>query len=79
MSIDDVTVSLKILSDSAYSSIFELDLFHFIYSLHRLLGLKITLYVYAQNNGWALADIHEKYKHEFEEASDWLKRYKFVC
>lgn len=73
MSIDDVTISFQNLSKSEYSSIFEVNLFRLLLSLHRLLGLKITLYVYAQNNGWALADIHEKYKHEFEEASDWLK------
>ena len=73
MSIDDVTVSFQNLSKGENSSIFEVNLFQFLLLLHRLLGLKITLYVYAQNGEWTLADIPEKYKHELEEASEWLK------
>ena len=73
MSIDDVTVSFQNLSKGENSSIFEVNLFQFLLLLHRLLGLKITLYVYAHNYEWTLADIPEKYKHEFEEASEWLK------
>ena len=73
MSIDDVTVSFQNLSGSAYSSIYELNIFQFLFTLHRLFGLKITLYVYAKDYDRTLSDIPEKYKHEFEEASEWLK------
>ena len=73
MSIDDVTVSFQNLSKSEYSSIFEVNLFRILLSLHRLLGLKITLYVYTQNNEWTLADISEMHKPELENASEWLK------
>lgn len=73
MSIDDVIVSFQNLSKSEYSSIFEVNLFRILLSLHRLLGLKITLYVYAQNNEWTLADISEMHKPELENASEWLK------
>ena len=73
ISIDDVANALQALSKSEHESIFEVKTFWYILILHRLFGLKITLYVYAQNKGWSLTDIPEKYKHEFEEASDWLK------
>lgn len=73
ISIDDVTNKLQSLSKSEHESLFDVKTFRYILTLHRLFGLKITLYVYAQSNEWTLADIPEKYKHELEEASEWLK------
>ena len=73
ISIDDVANALQALSKSEHESIFEVKTFWYILILHRLFGLKITLYVYAKDYDWTLADIPEKYKHELEEASGWLK------
>ena len=71
ISIDDVANALQALSKSEHESIFEVKTFWYILILHRLFGLKITLYVYAKDYDWTLADIPEKYKHELEEASGW--------
>ena len=72
ISIDDVTIALQSLSHAG-DSIYNVRFFRYIYALHRLLGLKMTLYVYAQNREWTLKDVTDIYKHELEEASDWLK------
>lgn len=73
ISIDDVNCSLYRITQRNYRSLFDDKLFNNLKILNRLFGLKITLYVYAQSNEWTLANIPEKYKHEFEEASEWLK------
>lgn len=73
ISIDDVNSSLQRLVRRDYRSLFEDKLFNYLKIVHRYLGLKITLYVYAKDYDWTLADIPEKYKHELEDASEWLK------
>lgn len=73
ISIDDVTFVLQRLSTCACDSIYNEPFFRYLHFLHRMFGLKITLYGYAQNGKWSLADIPERYKQELEEASSWLK------
>ena len=73
ISIDDVTYAFQRCSRNSFQSIHEDKFFRYLHTLHRILGLKITLYVYAQNDELKLADIPEKYKHELELVSGWLK------
>lgn len=73
MSIDDVNASLRRITSNCYNSLYEDKFFCFLRLMHSLFGLKVTLYVYAQNGKWSLADVPERYKQEFEEASSWLK------
>ena len=73
ISIDDVTSVLQRLTIGAYESIYEDKLFKHLRLLHQICGLKITLYVYAKNKDWSLAEIPDTYRSEFVAASDWLK------
>lgn len=61
------------LSESNYASIFEEPFFMYLRLLHKVLGLKISLYIYVKHNEWTLADIPDRYKREFEETCGWLK------
>lgn len=73
ISVDDVAIALQRLSSHGYTSVFEEPFFYYIRLLHRLFGLKITLYVYAKHGDWLLADIPDTYRCELESAADWLK------
>ena len=73
MSIDDVNASLRRITSNCYNSIYEDKFFCYLRFLHSLFGLKVSLYVYAHDREWLLADVLERYKQEFEDASEWLK------
>lgn len=73
ISVDDVVATLQRLTESEYKSIYEESFFWYMRLLHRLFGTKVTCYVFAHQAGWSISDIPEKYKHEFEDASEWLK------
>lgn len=73
ISVDDVTITLQRLCSQGYTSVFDEPFFKYISLLHRLLGLKITLYVYAKHDDWSLADIPNTYRRELRNATDWLK------
>lgn len=73
ISVDDVTIALQQLSTHRYPSVFDEPFLKYISLLHRLFGLKITLYVYARHDDWSLADIPNTYRSELRNAADWLK------
>lgn len=73
ISIDDLTFALQRLSKHDYASIYEDRLFRYLRWMHRMFGLKVTLYVYARMGEWALDAMPDKYKAEFEGAKEWLK------
>lgn len=73
ISIDDVTCAMQRLSIGDYSSIWDDKLFRYLRVLHWLYGLKITLYLYAQYGDWSITKMPDRYKREFEDASNWLK------
>ena len=61
------------LSECNYNSVYEDPFFRYLYVLHKMFGMKVSLYLYVRHNGWTLADVPDRYKHEFEETCDWLK------
>lgn len=73
ISVDDVTIALQRLSSHRYSSVFDEPFLKYISLLHRLFGLKITLYVYAKHGDWSLVEMPDTYSVELANASDWLK------
>lgn len=73
ISVDDVTIALQRLSSHSFPSVFDEPFFKYINLLHRLFGLKITLYVYAKHGDWSLAEMPDTYSVELANASDWLK------
>lgn len=73
VSIDDVTFALQRLTNRDYASIYEDKLFRYLCWMHRLFGLTVTLYAYAQYGEWSLDDMPDKYKREFEDAEEWMK------
>lgn len=74
LSIDDVSISMKDLtSDSLeYSSILEQSFFRKLHFLHRYLGAKFTLYVYANDGSYDIDNFPCKYKYELQSYS-WLR------
>lgn len=73
ISVDDVTFVFQRLSANGYDSIYDDKLFRYLRILHRLFGLKITLYIFAKYGEWSIETMPDVYKHEFSLASDWLK------
>lgn len=73
ISIDDVEISMRNLSNQNYSSIFDEPLFAFLYELHKDYGLKISLYIYKEAKDYDITSFPVKYKREFANNADWLK------
>ena len=73
ISVDDVVATLQRLTESEYKSIYEESFFWYMRLLHRLFGTKVTCYVFAHQAGWSISDMPDRYRREFESASDWLK------
>ena len=73
ISIDDVEVSMRNLSNQKYRSIFDEPFFAFLQKLHKEYSLKISLYIYKEAKGYDITSFPTKYKREFANNADWLK------
>lgn len=73
ISIDDVEISMRNLSNQNYGSIFDDPFFAFLQELHDNYGLKVTLYIYKEARDYDITLFPIKYKCEFANNADWLK------
>lgn len=73
ISIDDVEISMRNLSNQNYGSIFDEPFFAFLQQLHTDYGLKISLYIYKEAKDYDITSFPVKYKREFANNADWLK------
>lgn len=72
ISIDDCQGILVQLIIRNYDSLWNVRKLAFLKRLHELFGAKFTLFVFLNFGEYTLADIPDKYREEFLEASDWL-------
>ncbi len=73
ISIDDVEISIRNLSNQNYGSIFDEPFFAFLQELHDNYDLKITLYIYKEARDYDITKFPIKYKRELANNADWLK------
>jgi hypothetical protein len=76
ISVDDVNIMLKELSDKNYKTIYQHEIFNFLKSMHDQYGAVFSLYCFYQNPEdplWTLSNMTDQYRNEFEKASSWLK------
>ena len=69
ISFDDTSTSISALFSGSYSSIYNVQFFADLKSLHETYGACFSLYVYAEK----LANVSDKFKAEFQSAKTWLK------
>lgn len=69
ISFDDTSTSISTLFSGNYSSIYNIQFFADLKSLHETYGACFSLYVYAEK----LANVTDKFKTEFQDAKTWLK------
>lgn len=69
ISFDDTSTSISTLFSGNYSSIYNVQFFADLKSLHETYGACFSLYVYAEK----LANVTDKFKTEFQDAKTWLK------
>ena len=73
ISIDDVMRAFQRCEERDYQSIYDVKFFRYLRVLHRMSGMKITLYTFEKEGDWSLEKVPNKYKSGFEDASEWLK------
>ena len=71
--VDDNIRFLKELKKEEAHSIFSHPYLAMYRRLHEAFGLKVQLNLFNRMEGFALSEISERYSHEFEENSHWLK------
>ena len=77
--IDDVIWCFRDIAKNRPASIFDQPLLKVVKEAHDKYGLKLQLNIFYRNDffytsqDFTLSDMPADYKHEFEEASDWLK------
>lgn len=71
--VDDNIRFLKELTYGTYSSIFEHPYLNMYRRLHKKYGLKVQLNLFYETEGFALSDMTDRYKDEWQANSDWLK------
>ncbi|MFV0195200.1 hypothetical protein OBJ93_06915 [Empedobacter falsenii] len=78
-SFDDIWISLKLLTQNAsnYNSLWEDKFFKVLKNFHDNYGVKFSLYCFQESTlvtpTWDIANMTEKFKSDFQSASDWLK------
>lgn len=74
-SIDDFIEAFEDITkhEAVYDSIFDNNSFSTLKRMHDQFGLKITCYVFYENDKFALNQCSSKYKREFIDNSSWLK------
>lgn len=75
VSVDDVYLCLKELSDNAdsFNSIFDNDFFAFLREMHEKYNAVFSLYCFNTADGWDISEVTDKFAYEFAENSDWIK------
>lgn len=73
ISIDDATMIFKDIWWKEYESIFDNKMLGILQTMHEEYGLKVTLYVFGEMEGFAMWDFPLEYKAEFQENADWLQ------
>ena len=73
ISIDDCQSILGELIENDYDTLWQARKLWLLKRLHSLFGAKFTLYVFNQIGTYTLNDVPDKYRKEWEGASDWLK------
>lgn len=73
ISIDDCVQCLIAISDPKVKSIFDVEFFKKLREWNTRYGAKFTCYVYARNGDFVISSIPDRFLHEFNEASDYLK------
>jgi hypothetical protein len=72
-SISDVVGIWEEIRAREYDSIFEQPLLKFLKKLHDSYGVKVTLFLFYESEGFDLKDMPVKYRHEFVDNSGWLR------
>ena len=73
LSIDDNIRVFQDLAAKPYTSLFENDYLKLLRSLHEEFGSKIQLNIYYEEKDFRLTEMPDRYKPEWEAASDWLR------
>lgn len=73
ISIDDATMIFQDIWWHGYDSIFDNEILDELQQLHEEYGIKVTLYVFGELEGFAMWDFPLTYKKEFVENADWLR------
>ena len=72
-SIDDNIRFFQDIAEKNYRSVFDNPFLGFLRSLHRGYGTKVHLNLFYEKEGFRLSQMPDRYRAEWEKASDWLK------
>lgn len=73
ISIDDVILSLRELTEKCPESIFCHPFFRTLRYWHKQYGCVFSLYLFAEKDGFAIEDMTGRYRREWQANADWMR------